>query len=145
MLYYKARSRRPVPRLLALACTSYLYDAFNVAVSLREIHSTQARGALTVFHVRTEHRARAFPLPSDYTAHGGESGNGSSSASRKTRSLPAPKAESNSIPPSWSWMSGPGRMTDHQVVSSGGWRWIISNPRRTKHNLPARKQGQKRK
>lgn len=144
-MYSKVCSRHPAPRLLAPAGASYLYNAFNVAVSLREVHSTQACGALTVFHVRTKHRTGAFPLTSDHTAHGGESGNGSHSESKNNRSLPAPKAESNSIPPSWSWMSGPGRMTDHRVVNRGGWRWISSNPQRTKHNLPAGKQGRKRK
>ena len=50
-----------------------LYNALNVTVPLGEVHSSQASGALTVFHVRAEHRTGAFPLPSDHTAHGSES------------------------------------------------------------------------
>lgn len=56
---------------MARVMNDVLYNAFNIAVLLCEVHSIQARGALMVlvFHVFTG----AFLLPSDHTAHGGES------------------------------------------------------------------------
>lgn len=67
------RAEHPVPAP-APACAPHLHDALDVAVSLREVHGAKTRGALAVFHVRAEHGAGAFPLPTNYAAHDGSLG-----------------------------------------------------------------------